>query len=179
MKLSKLVFVAIAVATILAASVQAKSNMKRVYIYGFASSFNDSTVYFTDVQAVDSAWLTSKNKFLVSRENYSYQLRDYLEDNGFHHPTCMVSYDTSLKKLTKKYEKLRKKYTAVPKMKKKKSGLSSDAKPRFQVKTIGMDKFLFTAVADDNAQEELEQKKSRKMSPKKAIKQAKREGKRM
>ena len=27
----------------------------KVYLYGFAASFNDSTVYFTDIQEVDSA----------------------------------------------------------------------------------------------------------------------------
>ena len=78
MKLRKSVFAAIAATLLIAVSMQAKDEMKRIYIFGFASSFNDSIVCFTDVQAVDSAWLNSKNHFLVSRENYSYQLRDYL-----------------------------------------------------------------------------------------------------
>ena len=79
MKLRKSVFAAIAATLLIAVSMQAKDEMKRIYIFGFASSFNDSIVCFTDVQAVDSAWLNSKNHFLVSREYYSYQLRDYLE----------------------------------------------------------------------------------------------------
>ena len=112
MKLRKSVFAAIAATLLIAVSMQAKDEMKRIYIFGFASSFNDSIVCFTDVQAVDSAWLNSKNHFLVSRENYSYQLRDYLEGEGYKHPTCMVSYSTNLKKLTKKYNKMRNSYTA-------------------------------------------------------------------
>ena len=83
MKLRKSVFAAIAATLLIAVSMQAKDEMKRIYIFGFASSFNDSIVCFTDVQAVDSAWLNSKNHFLVSREDYSYQLRDYLEGEGY------------------------------------------------------------------------------------------------
>ena len=65
MKLRKSVFAAIAATLLIAVSMQAKDEMKRIYIFGFASSFNDSIVCFTDVQAVDSAWLNSKNHFLV------------------------------------------------------------------------------------------------------------------
>lgn len=67
MKLRKSVFAAIAATLLIAVSMQAKDEMKRIYIFGFASSFNDSIVCFTDVQAVDSAWLNSKNHFLVNR----------------------------------------------------------------------------------------------------------------
>ena len=35
---------------------------KTIYVYGFAASFNDSTVYFTDIQQVDSAYIDSKTK---------------------------------------------------------------------------------------------------------------------
>ena len=56
MKLRKSVFAAIAATLLIAVSMQAKDEMKRIYIFGFASSFNDSIVCFTDVQAVDSAW---------------------------------------------------------------------------------------------------------------------------
>lgn len=135
MKLRKSVFAAIAATLLIAVSMQAKDEMKRIYIFGFASSFNDSIVCFTDVQAVDSAWLNSKNHFLVSRENYSYQLRDYLEGEGYKHPTCMVSYSTNLKKLTKKYNKMRNSYTAQPKKSKNKSGMIEDAAPKYQVKS--------------------------------------------
>ncbi len=80
MKITKIALASVASSHVSARSLhQAKNEAKTAYIFGFASSFNDSTVYFTDVQKVDSAYFTRKNKFLVSRENYSYQLRDYLE----------------------------------------------------------------------------------------------------
>ena len=84
----------------------AKNEAKTVYMFGFASSFNDSTVYITSVQQVDSAYITGKAKFLVSRDNYSYQLRDYLEQQGAGYRTCAVFYATDQKKAEKKWVKL-------------------------------------------------------------------------
>lgn len=83
---------------------------KTIFVYGFAASFNDSTVYFTDIQQVDSAYIDSKTKFLYSRENYSYQLRDYLAKLGFKNATCVTSFSKSKKEAEKKYLALRKKY---------------------------------------------------------------------
>ena len=73
MKITKIAFASIALACFSSLSASAKNDAKTAYIFGFASSFNDSTVYFTDVQKVDSAYFTRKSKFLISRENYSYQ----------------------------------------------------------------------------------------------------------
>lgn len=84
---------------------------ERVYMFGFAASFNDSTVYFTDIQEVDSAYIDSKTKFLYSRENYSYQLRDYLQQQGFATPTCITVFALNKKDIQQKYDKLRKRYT--------------------------------------------------------------------
>lgn len=175
MKFSKFVFAAIAAALLLSISVQAKDEIKRVYIFGFASSFNDSTVCITDIQAVDSAWLNTKNHFLVSRENYSYQLRDYLEAQGHQHPTCMVSYGTSLKTVKKKWDNLLARYTAKPKVKKQKSNKKVGATPNYQVKKIGMDQFVFQAIQPDNVTEEetTEVKSSPKTKAKKAFKEQK------
>ena len=76
MKLSKIGLTAIAATLLISLTAQAKNEMRKAYVFGFASSFNDSTVYITDIQELDSVWFTSKHHFLVSRENYSYQLRD-------------------------------------------------------------------------------------------------------
>lgn len=81
-----------------AMSLQAKGEMKTVYMYGFAASFNDSTVYFTDVHRVDSAWIDSKTKFLMSRENYSAQLSSYLEKLGEKNMVCVASFAKNEKK---------------------------------------------------------------------------------
>ena len=49
----------------------------------------DSVVYFTDIQILDSAKV-SKEGFLAHRELYSYQLKNFLEDNQLQqNSTCM------------------------------------------------------------------------------------------
>ena len=83
----------------------------KVYLFGFAASFNDSTVYFTEVQELDSAYIDSKTKFLYSRENYSYQLRDHLTAAGANTPTCVTCFALKRKDIDKKYANLKKKYT--------------------------------------------------------------------
>lgn len=89
----------------------AAGKVAKVYIYGFAASFNDSTVYMTDIMELDSAWLTSKADFLYARDGYSYQLKSYLTEHGANNPTCVVSYAKKRKDAEKKYVKLRTKYT--------------------------------------------------------------------
>lgn len=83
----------------------------KVYLFGFAASFNDSTVYFTEIQELDSAYIDSKNKFLYSRENYSNQLREHLTTVGATTPTCITCYALKRKDIDKKYAHMRKKYT--------------------------------------------------------------------
>ncbi len=95
---------------LLSAGAGAALKPKTLYIYGFAASFNDSTVYFTDIQQVDSAYMDTKTKFLYSRENYSSQLRAYLEQLGFANATCVTGFATTRKEAEKKYLALRKRY---------------------------------------------------------------------
>lgn len=90
--------------------ISAANTARTIYIYGFAASFNDSTVYFTELQRVDSAYIDSKTKFLYGRENYSYQLQDYLDQKGWKHAVCITSYGLTKKEAEKKYLNLRKKY---------------------------------------------------------------------
>lgn len=88
----------------------AENKVQTLYIYGFAASFNDSTVYFTDIQKVDSAYIDSKTKFLIERENYSYQLKDYLKSQGWSTPTCITTYAKSRKDAEKKFVAMKRKY---------------------------------------------------------------------
>ena len=88
----------------------AENRPATVFMYGFAASFNDSTVYFTPIQQMDSAFVDSKTDFLYGRADYSYQLRDYLERTGFPNATCITSFAMTRKEAEKKYLKLRKKY---------------------------------------------------------------------
>ena len=77
------------------------------YICGFATSFNDSTVYFTDIQYMDSTYTDSKTGFLYSRDNYSYQLRGHMQKNGVANPTCITFFSKKRKDVEKKYAALK------------------------------------------------------------------------
>lgn len=147
MKIQKIALATIAIAGLTSLAVSAKTEPKTVYMFGFASSFNDSTVYFTGVQQVDSAYITGKAKFLVNRENYSYQLRDYLEKEGAGNRTCSVIYDINQKKAEKKWNKLHDRYVSKPKAKKAKNGAKDDAPTPYQVKNISNGEFRFLPIA--------------------------------
>ena len=155
MKLSKIGLTAIAATLLISLTVQAKNEVGKAYVFGFASSFNDSTVYFTDIQEVDSAWFTSKHHFLVSRENYSYQLRDYLTSIGEQHRTCMVEYNTDPKKLEKMWNKLYSRY--VHNQKKKNNQKQKSKLPPFQIKNLNREQFQFQAVAPMDEATEIEE----------------------
>ena len=86
----------------------------------------------------------------------------------------MVSYDKNLKKLTKKYNKMRNKYSAQPKKTKSKSGIKEGANSKYQVKLIGMDRFVFSGIKPyDSNEETVGQKPAKKIKAKKALKQRK------
>lgn len=156
MKITKFTLAALALACVSSLAVAAKkdpkpkkgSKAKTAYIFGFASSFNDSTVYMTGVQELDSAYFQGKAKFLVSRENYSYQFRDYLEQHGAGYRTCSVFFGTDKKKVEKKLAKMFNKYTAIPKAKRLKTGQKSEDTPTpYQVKQVGEADFHFQSIA--------------------------------
>lgn len=96
-----------------ATNVAAKGKMMpKVYMYGFSASFNDSIVYFTDVVEVDSAWLDTKTDFLLGRERYSLQLKNYLSGSlGQPNRTCIVMFNTNRNKVEEDYTKMRKLYS--------------------------------------------------------------------
>lgn len=106
---------AIAIMSLALPSIMMAANkQQKLYVYGFVMSFNDSTVYFTDVQELDSAWVDAKTDFLYSRENYSYQLRDYMKGLGYPEPTCITTFAKKRKKVEKKFLKTKKRYVNDP-----------------------------------------------------------------
>lgn len=169
MKLAKSTLVLLAATMLLSLTIQAKNEMRKAYIFGFASSFNDSIVYFTDIQEVDSAWFTSKKHFLVSRENYSYQLRDYLSSLGEEHRTCVVFYNTNEKKLIKEWQKLNNRYLQV--QKKKNNQKQKKELPPYQIKSITQKQFAFQAVEPMEEYDETPAKPTKKAKAKKGKKQ--------
>jgi hypothetical protein len=93
-----------------------KMPVPKMYMFGMAASFTDTIVHFTSIQQIDSAWIDTKNDFLLSRNEYSYQLRDYLaQKQEMPQRTCIVVYGKNLKKLEKKYAKIKRLYTAPKK----------------------------------------------------------------
>lgn len=107
------------------------------YICGFATSFNDSTVYFTDIQYMDSTYTDSKTGFLYSRDNYSYQLRGHMQKNGVANPTCITFFSKKRKDVEKKYATLKKRYAT---------------KGRYDVKYLLASDFAFTPIIPDESE---------------------------
>lgn len=121
---------------------------ERLYVYGIATSFNDSTVYITDIQQLDSAWVDAKTDFLYSRNNYSYQLREHLKANGCATPTCVTVFAKKRKQIEKKYMATKKRYTT---------------KGRYNVKSITKHDFTYSCIVpDDSERIDLQKKKSKK-----------------
>lgn len=115
-----------------------------VYIFGVSASFNDSIVYFTDIQVLDSAWIDDKTNFLMNRSDYSIQLRDHLSALGNGTRTCLVSFATKEKDILKKYAKMRAKLT---KTKKKQSTKV------FDFREIDSEEFKFQALVPSDLSE--------------------------
>ena len=129
MKYVKILFAIALVFTMCSAFSLKKDHSKPIYAFGISASFTDSVVYFTDIQVLDSATLT-KEGFLTHRELYSYQLKNYLEDNRLQeNSTCMIYFSENKKKLEKEATKILNKY--------KKNN-------RMTVSRIDSDKFHFT-----------------------------------
>lgn len=127
------------VAVMLTLSLSAKKNKSNdlskvaaVYMYGLSSSFNDSTVYLTDLQLVDSAYFADKH-ILGGITEYVGQLNTYFTKKGFERRTNVVFFKKDGTKAEKAYVKLRRRYTS----------------PDINLVTLGIDEFLFKAVRPD------------------------------
>ena len=140
MKQLKYILFAILLATILPMTASAKVVLQpKAYLFGFIANFTDSVVYFTDIQEIEYVCIDSKTKFLLARNEYSNQLRNYfLEKLKMPHRTCVVSYALTRKEAEKKYLKMKKIYTV------KYAG-------HYDVKTLNENEFNFKTV---NAPEE-------------------------
>ena len=119
MRMTRNLLAALLLALIAGINAGAKSKAEKAYLFGMAASFNDSTVYFTEIQPLDTVWLAEKTHFLMGRNEYAAQLREHLAAQGENNRTCIVCFDTNLKRLTGKYAKLKAKYTDAFKKKKK------------------------------------------------------------
>ena len=112
MKLFKHLTLAIALMAFGSSNVSAQNvKVPQAYMFGFVASFNDSTVYFTNIQKVDSIWVTKKKQMLAGRSQYAYQLREFFtQKRNMPNRTCVVMANVDRKKLEKKYIKMKNKY---------------------------------------------------------------------
>ena len=105
MKKLKIVLTILLVICVCSLSAKGKHN-KPVYAFGISESFTDSIVYNTNIQVIDSVYLDA-NGFLPARDSYAYQLKNYLEINKeLTDRTCMIFFNTDMKKLTKEFNKV-------------------------------------------------------------------------
>ena len=109
MKYIRIIF-AVALAFMFCSAFTLKNKEKQVYAFGIAASFNDSVVYCTEIQVLDSAEL-DKNGFLPKRELYTYQLKNHLEyEMKKPDYTCMIYFSENKGKLQKEAAKVKGKY---------------------------------------------------------------------
>ena len=123
----------------------------KAYMFGFIASFNDSIVFFTDVQEVDSVWLQSKKNLLAGRANYAAQLREFFSTNfNLNNRTCVVISSQKRKDVEKKYQKMIKQYTV------KNAG-------KYDVHYVNASEFKFRPVnMDDSDEQPIPQPKKKK-----------------
>lgn len=131
----KAVLFALLTLTLAPTQMAAKKKVEdKMYMFGFSASFKDSTVFFTDVQEVEKVWFDTKDKFLLGREFYSTQLKDYLsKKRQLPARTCIVMFDRNQKKAEKKLLKMKRLYTVK-------------AKGKYEVQYLGPEDFKFHAV---------------------------------
>lgn len=132
-------------AALLAATLHISAKQQDVFMFGIATSFNDSIVYITDIQEVKGAYVEdTREKFLVNRDEYSYQLRNHCAELGHAHRTCTTFWATTRKDIEKKYNAMLDKLVPSQNPKKKKKRVQ----PR-QIIYLTQDKFAYIAVEPD------------------------------
>ena len=147
MRILRLITLAVLViVSVQTAKVSAKDIVvPKMYMFGFAASFNDIIVHMTEIQAVDNVWIEQKTKFMVGRENYSYQLRDFLADKyQMGHRTCVVFYNQDRQKLEKEYLKMKRIYTTGKKKVKKND--KKAAKTNNDLRILSANDFQFRTI---------------------------------
>lgn len=59
--------------------VSAKGDEKEgAYLLGVSFNYNDSIVYFTEIQFLEGVQLQSRSRILPDRQHYAYELKDYM-----------------------------------------------------------------------------------------------------
>ena len=102
-----------------------------------AKGYKPSPVYMTNIQKVDAYLANDRTKVLANREDYSYQLRYYLQNNGLvSYPTCVTMYAENENKAMKQFTALKNKY--------------EKGKKKYVVKSISDAEFSYKTITPDN-----------------------------
>lgn len=111
-----------------------------MYVCGVNFCFNDSLIYFTDIQQMDTISVYGKYNVLINREQYSYQLRNFMTEK-LHRPntTSVIMHDMDREKLTKKLQTMRDKYVFIGKGKKKRPS-------NYDLRVLSSEEFSFTPI---------------------------------
>ena len=82
---------------------------KTVYLFGVSISLADSVVYFTEIMPVEGAKIDKRTGFLLHRQYYSYELKDYMNfTENMPGRTSAVYFSDKRSKLEKKEAALKK-----------------------------------------------------------------------
>lgn len=82
---------------------------KTVYLFGVSISLADSVVYFTEIMPVEGAKIDERTGFLLHRQYYSYELKDYMNfTENMPGRTSAVYFSDKCSKLEKKEAALKK-----------------------------------------------------------------------
>ncbi len=130
--LRNIVMVLMALMLCSAFTLKKEKKTEGVFLFGIAASFNDSVVYFTPIQLVDSVKL--EKGFLPKRAQYAYQLKNQIEvTQGKSDYTCMIYFAETKAKLEKEVTKVKGKY----------------AKSKLHLEEIPAESFTFRKPADE------------------------------
>lgn len=134
--MKSLKYMAIALTLFMASAAVATAGNKKanktLYVFGVATSFNDSTAYITAIQQLDSVNIAGKTGILAHKQEYSYQLKDYMAKQGVNHSTCVTVNASNRKQIDKLNAKMRLKFAK---------------KDKFIVKDIPQGEFKYERVA--------------------------------
>lgn len=150
-----------------------------VYVYGVSFSLNDSIVYFTSVQKLDSVYLKGKFNYLRGRAGYANQLRSFFKNKlNRDNTTNVVMSDVDKVKLEKRFLKMKNHFTYIGKGKKQRlSGYDirylAESEFQFELIDFSEDVAEEMAAAKARAQERALKKKAKaeKKNKKKSVPQ--------
>lgn len=137
-RISLILILLIAVSSVSFAKKKKDKENKQVILFGVTVSLTDSSAFITEIMTVDSL-LTNKDGFIDKEEEYSTQLKSFLEKNyNVANHACAIFYDTDIKDINKKYKKINNRLVN---------------KEKRSLKTLPKTEFNFTLYKEDSEEE--------------------------